>query len=266
MVYTPSQLPTSAELPCSDDTPVDNEDQNLLPNYLLFLLNLIWSERQDWYFGVDMAIYHTTGVSPKVPVIPDGFLSIGVPRRKPGNQSRRSYVVWEEAGIVPLWVLEMVSWTPGGEYDKKLNIYQRLGVRYYVIYNPEFWRRDGHQPLEIYQLINGQYQLQIGEPYWFPELGLALGRSKGSIGGIERELLAWFDQAGDRYLSGEEQAEQAQIQVQQAQVQVQQAQAKAQAEHQARLNSIPQLHQLGLSAEQIAEALGLSIEVVEGQL
>ena len=31
-------LPTSDELPCSDDTPVDNEDQNLLPNYLLFLL------------------------------------------------------------------------------------------------------------------------------------------------------------------------------------------------------------------------------------
>lgn len=90
MVYTQPQLPTSAELPCSDDTPVDNEDQNLLPNYLLFLLNLIWQERDDWYFGVDMAIYHTTGVSPKIPVVPDGFLSVGVPRRKPGNQSRHN--------------------------------------------------------------------------------------------------------------------------------------------------------------------------------
>jgi hypothetical protein len=31
-------LPTSDELPDSDDTPVDNEDQNFLPNLLLFLL------------------------------------------------------------------------------------------------------------------------------------------------------------------------------------------------------------------------------------
>jgi hypothetical protein len=34
-------LPSTAELPCSDDTPVDNEDQNLLPNILLFLLQSI---------------------------------------------------------------------------------------------------------------------------------------------------------------------------------------------------------------------------------
>lgn len=40
-------LPTRDELPCSDDTPVDNEDQNLLPNYLLFLLQLVWAERHD---------------------------------------------------------------------------------------------------------------------------------------------------------------------------------------------------------------------------
>ena len=32
------RLPTSEELPCSDDTPVDNENQNFIPNLLLFLL------------------------------------------------------------------------------------------------------------------------------------------------------------------------------------------------------------------------------------
>lgn len=53
-------LPSSDELPCSDDTPVDNvgvspsrsDDQNLLPNVLLFLLNAIWADRMDWYFAV----------------------------------------------------------------------------------------------------------------------------------------------------------------------------------------------------------------------
>jgi Uma2 family endonuclease len=77
-----TRLPTSAELPCSDDTPVDNEDQNFIPNFLLFLLEFVWGNRLDWYFGVDMGIYHTTGVNPRVPVVPDGFLSLGVERRK----------------------------------------------------------------------------------------------------------------------------------------------------------------------------------------
>ena len=126
-------LPTSAELPCSDDTPVDNEDQNFLPNFLLFLLSNIWRDRMDWYFGVDMGVYHTTGDNPRVPVVPDGFLSVGVERRK-GGKSRKSYVMWEEDYIAPIFVLEMVSWTPGNEYSEKMEIYRKLGVLYYLIY------------------------------------------------------------------------------------------------------------------------------------
>jgi Uma2 family endonuclease len=199
-------LPTSEELPCSDDTPVDNEDQNLLPNILLFLLSLIWANRMDWYFGIDMAVYHTTGVNPRVPVVPDGFLSLGVERRKAGK-SRRSYVVWEEQEIVPILTLELVSHTPGGEYDEKQQIYARLGVLYYVVYNPEFWQRDRHQPFEVYKLVDGDYELQVGEPYWMPEVGLGIGRCSISFGSVMREQLAWFDDRGNRYLTAEERAE-----------------------------------------------------------
>lgn len=238
-------LPSSDELPCSDETPVDNEDQNLLPNYLLFLLQLIWGDRQDWYFGIDMGIYHTTGSNLRVPVIPDGFLSLGVPRRKPGNLSRKSYVMWEEDGIAPTLVLEIVSSTPGHEYDDKLAIYEKLGARYYVVYNPDYWQRDRHQPFEVYQLIADHYQLQSEEPYWMSEVGLALGRSQAMVGGIEREVLTWFDQAGNRYCSAEEQAQQ---------------------ERQARLEAVVRLNQMGLSGEQIAQALGLSMEVINTTL
>jgi len=203
-------LPTSAELPCSDDTPVDNEDQNFLPNFLLFLLNTIWANRIDWFFGVDMGIYHTTGVNPRVPVVPDGFLSLGVERKKQGK-SRKSYVVWEENDVVPILTLEIVSWTPGGEYDEKMEIYAKLGILYYIIYNPEFWRRDGHQPLEIYKLVNGVYQLQIGEPYKMPEVGLGIGRYQTVLGGIQQEVLTWYDLQGNRYLTSEERAEQERI-------------------------------------------------------
>jgi Uma2 family endonuclease len=200
-------LPTTDELPCSDDTPVDNENQNLLPNILLFLLNSIWATRLDWYFGVDMAIYHTTGVNPRVPVVPDAFLSVGVERRK-GGKSRTSYAVWEENGVVPILTLEMVSQTPGGEYDQKMAIYAKLGVLYYVIYNPEFWRRDQHQPFELYKLVDGEYKLQINEPYWMLEIGLGIGRYQGMVAGIPQELLSWYDKQGDRYFTSEEQAQQ----------------------------------------------------------
>ncbi|MBD2195249.1 MULTISPECIES: Uma2 family endonuclease [Calothrix] len=196
-------LPTSTELPCSDDTPVDNEDQNFIPNLLLFLLESIWAQRNDWFFGVDMGIYHTTGVSHLVPVVPDGFLSLGVERRK-ADKSRLSYVVWEEQNIVPKFVLEVVSKTPGDEYDTKLNIYAQLGVLYYLIYNPQYWRRDQHQPFELYKLINGEYQLQIGEPFWMPEINLGIGRSRYTSGTIQREVLYWYDETGTRYPTADE--------------------------------------------------------------
>ena len=199
-------LPPGSELPDSDDIPVDNEEQNLIPNILLFLLNFIWKNRQDWFFGVDMGIYHTTGAHPRVPVVPDGFLSLGVERRKAG-QSRRSYVVWEENDVVPLLALEIVSWSPGSEYTDKLETYRKLGVLYYVIYNPNYWQRDSHQSFEIYKLIDETYQLQLGEPFWLSEIGLGIGRYQGWVGGIQQELLGWFDAKGNRYLTPEEKAE-----------------------------------------------------------
>lgn len=196
----PSALPHRDELVDSDDFPVDNEDQNFVPNVLLFLLEYIWKQREDWYFGVDMGIYHTTGAHPKVPVVPDGFLSVGVDRRK-GGKSRRSYIVWEEDNIPPILTLEVVSHTPGGEYDEKLEIYAKLGVLYYVIYNPEFWRRDGHLPFEVYKLVDRNYVLQVGEPLWMPEIGLGIGRCQLADDPLGREVLSWYDSQRNRHLS-----------------------------------------------------------------
>jgi Uma2 family endonuclease len=199
-------LPLGTELLDSDDTPVDNEEQNLIPNILLFILNVLWADRKSWYFGVDMGVYHDTGKNPRVPVVPDAFLSLGVERYK-GDDLRRSYVVWEESEIVPTMTIEVVSWSPGGEYSDKLEIYRKLGVLYYIIYNPQFWQRDQHQPFEVYKLVDGQYQLQIGEPFWMPEVGLGLGRYAGTVGGRPMELLGWFKEGGDRILTSEEKAE-----------------------------------------------------------
>jgi len=226
--FDPRQsLPSSAELPCSDDTPVDNEDQNFIPNLLLFLLQYIWANRNDWFFSVDMGVYHTTGVSPLVPIVPDGFLSLGVERRKAGK-SRTSYVVWEENEIVPILTLEIVSLTPGGEYETKFNNYAKLGVLYYIIYNPEYWQRVSeaapselrHQPFEVYRLVNGSYQQQIGEPFWMPEIGLGIGRGQYISGDVQRQVLYWYDELGKRYQTPEEIEQQTRQQLELAQQQL----------------------------------------------
>jgi Uma2 family endonuclease len=193
-------LPPVDELPDSDDTPLDDEDHHFNIVLLLFLLEYIWRQREDWFFSGDMGIYHTTGSNPRVPVIPDAFLSIGVDRRKDGK-SRRSYITWIENNIQPILTLEMVSHTPGGEYDSKMAIYARLGVLYYVIYNPEFWQRDGHDPFEVYKLVDGAYQRQSGEPCWMPEVGLGIGRDRLVDDPFDREVLTWYDARGQRYRS-----------------------------------------------------------------
>lgn len=78
---------------------------------------------------------------------------------------------------------------------------------YYVIYNPQYWKRDQHQPFEVYKLINGEYQLQIGEPFWMPEVGLGIGRANYISGKVQREVLYWYNETGTRYLTPHEAAQ-----------------------------------------------------------
>ena len=197
------QLPGSLELPDSDDTPVDNEGQNDIPNGLRFSLAQIWEERQDWFFGVDMGIYDRQGQKEgTATIVPDGFLSVGVVRRK-DTWGRRSYVLAEEGQVIPVLALEYLSKTYGGEYDGKLEVYAQLGVPYYLVYNPEGRRK--HQPLEMYHLEQGKYRLQpIVEPYWIPEIKLGIGRVQGQMSGIQIEWLSWFDRLGKPYPLPEE--------------------------------------------------------------
>jgi hypothetical protein len=103
----------------------------------------------------------------------------------------------------------MVSHTVRGEYQEKMGLYANLGVLYYVIYNPELWgqkRKKQHQAFEVYKLIEGVYQFQVGDPCWLPEIGLGIGRVPVVADGEPQEQLAWFNEQGERYLSGDERA------------------------------------------------------------
>ena len=201
-------LPSSEELPDSDETPVDNELQDLMPSLLKLILASLWQDRMDWFFGVDMGIYY----DPDEPaIVPDGFLSIGVTRIV-DEDLRLSYVLWEENNVIPKFVLEVVSTKYRGEYSTKKNFYAELGVQYYAVYSS---RRRRKPPLEVYTLVDEKYVSLVGNPVWLPEIGLGLGRERGTHQGIEREWLYWYNEQGQRYLTPEERLAEAEAELQQ---------------------------------------------------
>ena len=199
-----SQLPTEDDLPDTDHQPVDNELQLLVPFLLQAILEIAWADRSNWFMGVNLGLYHTPG---EPAIGPDALLSLGVERVRQNNKLRKSYVVWQE-GVMPQWVLEVVSQKPGGEYERnrdrtegegKLFQYARMGVQYYTIYNPNHWKRDKHDPFEVYHLENGVYVRQPGNPVWMPDIGLGIGSAQGTHKGYEREWLYWYDEQGNQY-------------------------------------------------------------------
>jgi Uma2 family endonuclease len=213
----PRYLPSAEELPDSDETPVDNELQELIPGLLKAILLILWSERMDWLFAIDMGIYYHPD---KPPIVPDGFLSLGVERFY-DEELRPSYVLWDE-NVVPIFVLEVVSQNYRKEYTTKLDEYEALGVLYYVIYSS---RRRRKPHLEVHKLVNGKYELQEGNPVWLPEIGLGIGCERGNYCGVTREWMYWYDEQGQRYLTPAEQIKQ---ETQRAQQETQRAQQEAQ--------------------------------------
>ncbi len=140
--------------------------------------------------------------------------------------------------------------------------------------------------LEFYQLQGGSYQRQIPNErghYPIPELGVELGVWRGVYLNQNQPWMRWWDDRGNLLLLGNERAElerqraelerqRAELERQQAEQERQQAEierrraeqerARAQKAEQSQREAIPRLLALGLSAEQVAEALSITVEVV----
>jgi Uma2 family endonuclease/uncharacterized coiled-coil protein SlyX len=244
-------LPTAEDLPDSDETPVDNELQELAPTLLKLILSMVWADRTDWFMGIDMGLYYSPD---EPPIVPDAFISLGVESVKSENL-RLSYLLWEEKGVLPQLALEVVSQKYRGEYSTKKALYEKLGVLYYVIYNP---RRKRKPTLEVYKLIQGKYLPMVGYPLWMPELQLGLGKERLSFQGRDREWLFWYDAAGDRYPLPEERIAAAETRTAAAETRTAEAETKT-AEAKARAD------QAEARLQQLADrlrALGIDPEVV----
>jgi Uma2 family endonuclease len=189
----PEGLPTAADLPCSDDKPVDGVIQEIIPSLLRDILTMSWSRKTGWLFAIDLGFYY----NPKLPAIaPNGMLCLGI-REDPYENYRPSYVLWEEK-VIPLFTVEIVCHTTSGEWQEKMGIYQYAGILYCLIYVPS-WEREVR--FQLYKLIEGEYILQSNgkSPYWMPEVGLGIGTEVIKHGNLKREWLVWYDEAGVRY-------------------------------------------------------------------
>ena len=217
-------------------------------DYLIYsveALDIYFQNRADVYVSGNLFIYYKKGV-PSAVVAPDVFVVIGVAKKK-----RMSYKVWEEDNKVPNFILEITSLTTQeNDEAEKPHKYAHLGVQEYFQYDPT---GDYLEPqLKGSRLVEKNYQ---PIPRGFLADGVVSIHSE--VLGLDLRLIAgelrFYDpQTGQRLLSHKE-AEQARAEAEQA---------RAEAE-QARRDAIPRLLGLGLSVEQVAAALSLSLEEVE---
>jgi hypothetical protein len=134
-----------------------------------------------------------------------------------------------------------LSFSSEGEVTKpgKFWVYERImRIPYYGIY------QINNGNLEVYHLVNGFYEpLAANQRGHYPiaPLGVELGLWDGSYQNQTQLWLRWWDEQGELLLIGDERAEQAE---------------------QARRDAIPRLLGMGLSVEQVAEALSFSVEEV----
>ncbi len=109
----------------------------------------MFRDRPDVLIAADNLIYPVEG-NPRITTAPDVYVAIGRPTRRRG-----SYRVWDEGGLFPQVVFEILSPsnTPG-DMDRKRRFYQRYGAQEYFIYNPdhprlEVWVRSGRRLIAV---------------------------------------------------------------------------------------------------------------------
>jgi Uma2 family endonuclease len=147
-----SQLPTPTQIeyPDSDGKPMsDNTKQFRWITTIKYNLDWLFTNDENVFVAGDLLWYPVEG-NPKRRVAPDVMVAFG---RSKGE--RGSYKQWQEDGIAPQVVFEILS--PGNtanEMAHKLAFYERHDVEEYYVYDPDLnaltgWERENSYLTEI---------------------------------------------------------------------------------------------------------------------
>lgn len=126
-------LAKSIEYPDSDGQPMaDNTKQFRWIMTIQGGLDALFADNPTVFVAGDLLWYPVEG-RPNIRIAPDVMVAFGRPKG-----DRGSYRQWDEAGIAPQVVFEVLS--PGnsvGEMLQKLRFYERYGVEEFYIYDPD---------------------------------------------------------------------------------------------------------------------------------
>ncbi len=230
-----------AHLVTEDETPVDNRfserQQRLLPS----LLFSSWDEGKPFEAVSNVGLFYSLHGEP--PVVPDFMLSLGVePRPVTGAKADRSYMTWIY-GKAPDLVIEVVSNKEGGELSTKLEIYAKVRVTYYVVYDP--FAMLGERELRAFRLAEGRY-LEMVPATWLPEIGLGLTVWEGELEDTTSRWLRFTDRNGELLKSADERAKESESRAKEAETRAEDAESRA-AEAEARAAELERrFRELGL--------------------
>ena len=115
------------------------------------------------------------------------------PRQVSEKKEDRSYFVWLY-GKPPNLVVEIVSNKEGGELDRKMDIYQSIGVSYYAVHDP--FRHLGQRELRLFQLVGGKYVELMDPTVLMDEIGLGLVFWEGTYLDVDARWLRFVDREG----------------------------------------------------------------------
>ena len=238
MTLSKSQLDSEIIYPDADSTPMAESDP--ARDYLVYgveALSIHFQDREDVYVSGNLFIYYKKGV-PSAVIAPDVFVVFGVAKKK-----RLSYKTWEEDDKIPSFVLEVTSrTTQENDEEDKPKKYAQLGVAEYFQYDPT---GDYLKPqLKGGRLVKGKYQAMTANRLPNDVLSISSEVLGLDLRLQDGDMRFYEPNTGRKLLTHQEEA-----------------QARQQAE-QTRRDAVPRLLRMGLSVEQVAEALSLSVEEV----
>ncbi|NJO14762.1 MAG: Uma2 family endonuclease [Thioploca sp.] len=200
----PQDWPNIDHLVTEDDTPVDNIFSEKQQRLLVESLYTSWrgaDPKRQFLALANVGLF--CGIN-QPPLVPDALLSLEVKLFEDiWTKAHRSYLLWEY-GKPPEVVIEIVSNRKGHELDSKLHDYARIGVAYYIVYDPE--KQLSEKLLYLYERRHISY-VEISGP-WLPEVELGLTLWHGQYEDREDTWLRWCDPQGNLILTGAERAEQ----------------------------------------------------------
>jgi Uma2 family endonuclease len=199
----PEVIPNVDDLVTEDDSLVDNLPSDKQQRLLIEPLYSSWTglgKERHFLAAANVGLFYAAK-SP--PLIPDVFLSLDIAVADDWwEKANRSYFVWV-FGKLPEAVVEIVSNLEGGEAAMKLRDYARIGVPYYVLYDPLELLRGG--VLRVFALHGRTYEPM--NVHWIPEVGLGLTLWRGKFEGKDTQWLRWCDQEGRVIPTGAERAD-----------------------------------------------------------